>query len=181
MVNMGAAGVCPNNDCTGIRLVQGPGNTGSFQQWVPGSFQTSPGGQNGADFTMAMIQGHWEITGPGPVQYEQWTFSYNPVGFGLAGFSLTFTHDQRGRFHVTPAVNIGKGIPLLGFGFSWTEGWMNDQNQNLRDFLGGWGCSYGAQAGPLGETHEFSSGGKGTSTTFLATPQVGIGCGYTTR
>jgi hypothetical protein len=118
--------------------------------------------------------GHWEINGPGLPDYNTLSFSFNPNG--LLGFSLTFTLDKHYHLYVAPGLNIGVGYPASGV--SSTVGWMTGQDRNVDKFLKGTSCSYGAQALFIGETHEVSSGGRGISQTWFATPQVGLSCGY---
>jgi RHS repeat-associated protein len=152
---------------------------GTVRTWVPGASSPYPVRYD-PDGTpvFAYTTGHWEISGPGPVDYNQFTISGDPLAFGLAGVGLTFTVDRHYNIYVTPTVNVGKAIPFFGYGGSWTVGWMKGPDKNLNQFLRGLGCSYGAQALFVGESHEMSSGGQGTSIPVAATPQVGISCGY---
>jgi hypothetical protein len=65
MLAAGTAVMCPNNDCSGIRVAQGPGGTTLLQQWVPGQlvsiYGTLPGG--GIAISEFYFQGYWKTTG----------------------------------------------------------------------------------------------------------------------
>ena len=54
----GFAAQCPNNGCAGIRLLQGPGDSGIFQQWVSHGSWSNDGG-----WTWQTGTGHWQTVG----------------------------------------------------------------------------------------------------------------------
>jgi len=177
-VQAGMAAPCPNNDCTGIRAVQGPGGTTVIQQWVPAEYWSSNSG-----FVIGVQTGYWRTVGRIP-DYYQLSFSFNPFLSGLAGFTGTITVDRRYNVYLTPGVNLGKGLPF-GWSGSITYGYVQGYEglqvpspPELGNFLKGSACSAGLGALWFGRSLEFSSGGTGYSDPILMTPQGGITCGY---
>jgi hypothetical protein len=136
-------------------------------RWVDTAHTTSLDDQGNSVF--GVTTAHWEISGPGPVDYTQFSVS-------SMGFNLTFSVDKNTHFYVSPGFSVGASTPSP-VTVSLTSGWITTQNRNTRDFLIGPGCSYGWQYLFVGETHDVSSGGKGTSVPYASNPQVGLTCG----
>jgi hypothetical protein len=182
LIQGGAAVQCPNNDCSGISAVQGAGGSTILQQWIPASTTIGPSNDPRADFLMTTGTGYWQITGRIP-DYYQFSASFNPLGGGFFGFTLTFTVDRYNNVYITPGVNIAKGFKgSLAMTYGYMKGYEGPTPPSpnaLNKFLTGGGCSAGFGAGFLGKSVEWSSGGIGTSDPILMTPQVGISCGHT--
>lgn len=102
LLGMGSAAQCPNNDCTGIRLLNGPGGTGIFMRWVP------PGSANGEP------TGYWETIGTVSANSSDssgWSFT-----LGVRGPGQTYKQclaANSGNYSLAGAFNQNSGTAKL--------------------------------------------------------------------
>ncbi len=92
----GYTAVCPNNNCSGLQLIRGPGGTSIFQQWIPGVIWTT--GDDVTGYIIHQVIGGWKTVST--VSSSQWFtllgFSNFFAGAGdcLTGRCIPFVHDS---------------------------------------------------------------------------------------
>jgi RHS repeat-associated protein len=167
----GAGAVCPNNNCSGLQLVSGPGGTNVWQQWLPwyvAGFNLI--GENGAILEQsATIYWHWVTVGT--ASDDNWGL-WDTIKsiFGQIPWSVTITPTPgviTGAW--IPASNtlclgsgLGAGIsaPNVPIGFGGGPLVFGDL-KNAKQVLEGPSIFYGFQPTPgIGWQHTFNTSGQ---------------------